>query len=117
MRKYIFICVIGFLMFLFTGCANNTFKYENTIEKKENEIFLSKNWKLPEGKHNLSLEEESFISFKSSMYDISKFAIKNNKNFIIVNPEINNAVGFPINTYSDLKEYCFKEKRNLMLSK
>ena len=59
-----------------------------------------------------SEEIKTFLSFKKGMKDVSEFAKKQNKHFVIVNYDINNLTGFPINNYNDLKSYCFKKDRD-----
>ena len=114
MKKYIFVTIFSIFLVLFTGCAsNNPIKYEDTIIKeKDSELFISKTWKDENWfKKKKEKEQISFISFKKAIEDVSLFAINNNKNFMIVNEEINNSVGFPINNYTNLKNYCFNTNR------
>lgn len=114
MKKY-YILMLLIITIMLSGCSGKagSFKLEDTI-KNEDGVFYSTTFKDEsiKGYSKEIQEEKTEKAVKKGMKDVSEFAKKQNKNFAIVNEEINNLIGFPVNNYTDLKTYCFKKDRN-----
>lgn len=113
MRSILTLIFIFIATVLLSGCAASKFKVEDNIKEEEG-IFVSKTYKDEsiKGYTKEIKEKRTLLAFKKGMEDLSLFAKKENKNFVIVNNEMNNLLGFPINDYSTLKAYCFNNNRD-----
>lgn len=120
--KYILYSII--CLFVFSGCANNNLPIET-----DDKIYTDKDGILNINivkNENLYIEDEKNKKYnkiqtfyrmkvdllKKSLYMAAKETLKNNKeNFVIVNPDMNHLLGFPINNFDDLKNYCYNFNR------
>lgn len=96
--------------FIFSGCANN----QSVLEKNEKYTII-------QDKDGIILEMNAYKMKDEEVLEnlflyTANYSVKNNSsNFILVKDRVNQAIGFPINTYKDIKEYCIKNDRNKSL--
>lgn len=111
MKKIIYIIVV-LISFVFSGCGERQFR--DIVTPLENDVVsieIQKNYKIEEKK---GVDAYNTDTIKRGLKVSSEYALKNNKShFMLVNEDLtNNLIGFPINTYADLKELCFKTNRD-----
>ncbi len=127
MKEIISIGCLFLFVLLLSGCARNNIPTETNdkvyVDKDGiTNIDIVKNQTLyTEDKNKKDLEDrrQTFYRMnidllKRSLYMAAKETIKNNKeNFIIVNSDINHLTGFPLNNYTNLKDYCYNFNREV----
>lgn len=126
MKKYIILVCLFLFGLLFNGCAGKS------LEKKEDIVYKDKDGvthiealidvKLfNQDYSNKELKTEVAKSYrknidllkKSLVIAANKTLAENKTNFVILNPEINHLAGFHLNTFKDIKTYCFNPERDL----
>lgn len=129
MKKYLLTFSLIALGLLFSGCADKTIYpiKPNSISGGADgtmQVGIHKDRNLSNAEFNKSennnLNKRTYkannLMLKQALELISKKTLEEGKtNFILVNNDTNNLVGFPFNTYNDLNKYCLNYDRNTSL--
>lgn len=107
MKKMLIIVFMSVYTLFFSGCASN----QSVLEKNEKYNIIKDN-------NSIILEINAYKMGEKEILEnlflyTASYSLKNNfSDFILLKENLNQAVGFPINTYKDLKDYCIKKDRS-----
>lgn len=128
MKKYLLTFSLMALGLLFSGCSNKiVYPKQNSIRTNAEGITnvvvyvddnLSKiEWSKSENNNRIKkIYKENNLMLRQALELVSKKTLAEGKtNFILVNNDTNNLIGFPMNTYEDLNKYCLNYNRDSSL--